>query len=255
MVLSVPRLEYKYLVPVGCLLDLRQALLPFMAPDGHLQGGERADYTVRSVYLDTPDLECYREKLEGIALRKKYRIRGYDQVRSDSIVFLEIKDKNCNHISKSRAPMQQRYLSDVLRTGQYASFLPSRENDGLERKSADRFLFYYHRKHLRPVILIVYEREAFFGKFDPSLRVTLDKNVRSISGSIHDFHQGPLRYAFSQSFILEVKFQHSVPPWMQSIIRRFDLQRTSVSKYAICLESHKTYERFPGSSYINSSGW
>jgi len=253
--LSVPRLEYKYLVPIGYLGDLRQALLPFMTPDGYLQGGERADYTVRSLYLDTPGLECYREKLEGVALRKKYRIRGYDQVRSDSVVFLEIKQKRYNHITKSRAPLERQHVPHVLKTGQYAAYSPSRENDDIEQKSAEKFLFYYHRKNLRPVILIVYEREAFFGKYDRSLRVTLDKNVRSIPCSIHDFHHEPLRHAFSQSFILEVKFHHAVPPWMQSIIRRFNLQRTSVSKYEICLDLHKIHGRLLSSSFIPSSNW
>ncbi|NLP12742.1 polyphosphate polymerase domain-containing protein [bacterium] len=251
--MSVPRLEYKYLVPIAHRGNLRKALLPFMTPDEYLQSGERADYTVRSVYLDTPDLECFHEKLEGVALRKKYRIRGYDRVQSDSIVFLEIKKKTYHHVTKSRAPLLQQDVAYVLNTGLYPVSSLSQESDGTEQQSADQFLFYYYRKNLRPVILIVYEREAFIGRYDRSLRVTLDKNIRSIPCSTYDFHREPLRDTFSRYFILEVKFRQAVPPWVPSIIRRFDLQRTSVSKYAICMELHKIRRRLLGSSFLSST--
>ncbi len=247
--MSNVRLEYKYLVPAGRLADLRRAIRPFVEPDAFMKITAKAEYTVRSIYLDTPDLECYREKLEGVSLRKKYRIRGYDRLQPDSAIFLEIKNKIYNHISKNRAPLQWCNLNHVLQTGQYAPFLLSKEINGPEHKSANYFLFHYHRKNLRPVILIVYDREAFFCKFDRSLRLTFDKNVRSIPCSVYDFHKGPLRYAFSQYFIFEVKFQGSVPGWLQTIIHLFDLHRSAVSKYAICLDSHKCNGKFIGSPF------
>jgi hypothetical protein len=248
--LNNARLEYKYLVPARRLTELRRALQPFVEMDAYVKNPDRAEYTVRSIYLDTPDLECYQEKLDGVSMRKKYRIRGYDQVQADSVVFMEIKNKIYNHILKNRAPLPHRHLQSVLETGNYAPYVLAREINGPEHQSANYFLFYYHRKNLHPVILIVYDREAFFCKFDRSLRLTFDKNVRSIPCSMNAFHQEPLRYAFSQYFIFEVKFLKSVPGWLQTIIHRFDLQRCSASKYEICLDSHKQYGKFLGSPYL-----
>ena len=108
------RLEYKYLVPARRLTELRRALQPFVEMDAYVKNPDRAEYTVRSIYLDTPDLECYQEKLDGVSMRKKYRIRGYDQVQADSVVFMEIKNKIYNHILKNRAPLPHRHLQSVL---------------------------------------------------------------------------------------------------------------------------------------------
>ena len=49
-----------------------QALLPM---DAH-QDGE--DYQIRSLYFDSPDLQCVRENAAGVSTREKYRVRIYN---------------------------------------------------------------------------------------------------------------------------------------------------------------------------------
>ena len=73
------RLEYKYLVPNERLAELRSEFLPFFEVDGYAQQNE---YTVRSVYYDTVDFDNYYEKMNAIKVRKKLRIRGYDQPKA-----------------------------------------------------------------------------------------------------------------------------------------------------------------------------
>jgi SPX domain protein involved in polyphosphate accumulation len=79
-----------------------------------LQKQESGEYTVRSVYYDTPGFHCYQEKMDGVKVRKKFRIRGYNQPAEDSIVFLEIKRKYENFIEKNRAPLLYKDLEALL---------------------------------------------------------------------------------------------------------------------------------------------
>ena len=104
------RIEYKYLAPNTLLDQIRADIRPFVEVDGPPARPDAREYTVRSVYFDTPRFACYDEKNDGLLARNKYRIRGYDQRRDDAVVFLEIKRKYQDCITKRRAPLLHRDL-------------------------------------------------------------------------------------------------------------------------------------------------
>ncbi len=237
------RVEYKYLVPNDLLPNIREDLLPYMRADalgGQQQNGE---YTVRSIYYDTPELECYDTKIEGLKIRRKFRIRGYDKPLHDSLVFLEIKRKYAQFIEKHRSPLLSRDLEAFLACTDVDKYIIPSAGSDRELKDAQRFLYHYHRRRLVPAVLVVYDREAFLGKFDPSIRITFDKNLRgatSPSPSIL-YDEACLQPAMYHSWIFEVKFfRCALPAFVRSIIRRYELPRMALSKYAICLDSHPT---------------
>ena len=64
------------------------------------------------------------------------------------------------------------------------------------------------------------------------------------------FHEN-LTYAMTKNFILEIKFFSGLPKWFKSIVIRYNLPRLSLSKYTICLDSHKNVNRKP--RFINVS--
>lgn len=235
------RLEYKFLVPDSHLDTLRRHLSVFVDIDPFAGERECGEYTVRSVYCDTMRSNCYHEKMDGIRVRKKYRIRGYNRRDDDCLLFLEIKRKKVNAIDKNRAPFKWSCLHRIFSSDDIGRHIISLSNNGKETKDAQRFLYHYYAQRLSPAILIVYEREAFYGKFDRSLRITFDKNVRSkpVDAFDHLFDETDLRPARSGYFILEVKFWGSLPSWLRSIIRQYGLSRLALSKYTICLNSHK----------------
>lgn len=234
------RKEYKYLVPLAQLDALRRDVAPFVDLDPFSHGCDKNEYTVRSIYLDTMNRECYYEKLTGVPIRKKYRIRGYNGVDRESLVFLEIKRKNHDVCSKNRAPLREKHLLPLFNSRDLKRYILPLSGNGVEQQDANRFMYYYYKKNLRPVVLIVYEREAFTGKFDTSLRLTFDKDIRSVQcTSLTTLHAGDYVAACRESFVFEVKFHRGVPGWLQTILARHDLRRTSVSKYAICLDSLK----------------
>lgn len=234
------RFEYKYLVPNARLPELRARLHPFVELDKYAEraGGE---YTVRSIYFDTPRMANYREKLEGLQMRKKLRIRGYNQEEPDSQVFLEIKRRFGIPIAKNRSPLYYRDLPDLLATGDYNVYI--RRTSGMPNavEDAQRFLFNLHRYAMRPVVTVVYDREAYVGKFDHTVRVTFDKNLRSeIFPAIGDLYSNArLRYAHKSHFILEIKFFGAMmPAWGRSVVAQFGLRQQALSKYTISVDTH-----------------
>ncbi len=71
------RLEYKYLVPRERLDALRAQMRPYLRADGFTaKTSANKGYTVRSIYFDTAEMDGYLEKIEGIGVRKKIRVRG-----------------------------------------------------------------------------------------------------------------------------------------------------------------------------------
>ena len=135
------------------------------------------NYTVRSVYIDTPRLLFYHEKLDGIKVRKKLRVRVYNDLEPNSLAFLEIKRKIEDTIFKERLKLplaETIHLMngvDIRLQDGYATFT--------EAATLEKFKYLTKRLNLKPTVLVTYEREALVGIDDPSLRVTFDLNVRS----------------------------------------------------------------------------
>ncbi len=71
--------EFKYIVPVSRMDQLREAIRPYVELDPYADMMENHEYTVRSVYFDTSRFDYYYEKIDGYKIRKKIRIRGYNE--------------------------------------------------------------------------------------------------------------------------------------------------------------------------------
>lgn len=241
------RFEYKFLVPVGMLANMRGRLLPFVTPDPYASRRETGEYTVRSVYLDTPDLQEYHEKIAGLPIRKKLRIRVYNEEREDSVAFLEIKRKNQSSVSKDRAPILYRALSEFFGDGDVERHIIPKNGSADAVDGARKFLFHVRRDLLRPLLLVTYEREAYMGKFDQEFRCTIDKQLRFIcQQNVRDmFRDTDLRPGLKGFCILEVKFERVVPVWLASIISDLGLKRGAYSKYCIGIDTVRDTNGFP----------
>lgn len=248
------RYEYKYLVPNSLVDKIRDELSPFMELDNFAKKHSNGQYTVKSIYYDSPRFECYREKYDGVKIRNKYRIRGYDQPSGESVAFLEIKHKNTNCISKSRAPIYFSNVAKSLDSRQIDNHILSFSGNGVEKKDAHKFLYYYHLKKLHPAVLVIYDREAFWGKFDTSLRLTFDKKLRSvIFPSLSElYNEEKAKITMNNHFILEVKFYGSLPLWIKKLVTKYSLDRRALSKYTMSLETHDEFNnrRFAKSNLI-----
>jgi hypothetical protein len=236
------RYEYKYFVPYEKLERLRGLIGPFMKLDGFARkhGGE---YTVRSIYFDTPDLECYFHKLHGVKRRNKVRLRGYNVGDGHSLVFFEIKKKVDEPLHKNRAALGYAEAREALRGKPLdeVAVTVTRSADAIE--DAQRFIYHVRARRMQPVITVIYEREpyqAIFVDEENDLRITFDKNLRTVARPALDalFEERNARLVGKRHFILEVKFNRYLPNWVKAVTGSLGLTRSSASKYALCVEAY-----------------
>jgi hypothetical protein len=233
------RREYKFLAPVQILDDLRSAMEPYVELDKYAAIRPQKEYTVRSIYFDTLRLDYYHEKIDGIKNRKKIRIRCYNELEDKNIAFLEIKRKLENYIDKHRSPLKYEKLEDLFYSGDIESYIIQKDADSID--NAKRFFFQINKNLLRPINIVVYEREAFYSKFDSNIRITFDKNLRysSFPNFSQFFEEKILKPAIPKNFIFEIKFYKGYSEHFQNLINRFSLHRMAISKYQICIDADK----------------
>ncbi|MFN0121221.1 MAG: VTC domain-containing protein [Blastocatellia bacterium] len=236
------RYEYKYIVGYERLARLRALLAPHMAVDAfaQLSGGE---YTVRNIYFDTPAMDCYFQKINGVKRRDKLRLRGYNDGGPDAPVFFEVKEKVDEPLRKHRASLRYDAAQAVLagKSLDDVAITPGRNGDA--REQARMFMYKMHTRRMRPVVRVVYDREPFeeiFPDPDNDLRVTFDKNLRSAPLPQPDalFAESVMEPVMSGNFILEIKFNQRMPAWIATLVKSLGLTRESASKYAMCIEAH-----------------
>jgi len=239
------RLENKYLVSEKRLPDLQRVLAPYVMHDRYSEMMPKKQYTVRSIYLDTAALDFYQEKLSGIKKRKKVRIRGYNQKSDEALIFLEVKKKNGPTIKKSRAAVKFINLQNLIAEQNIEKYVVCCNGSGLHHNEANHFFYYLQRLSLVPAIKVIYEREAFYYKFNEKLRITIDSNLRSsLDVSLGNLHQEEnLTYSLTGRVILEIKFETHIPEWLSNILIKFNLIQQAISKYTNCLDTHSKYEK------------
>jgi SPX domain protein involved in polyphosphate accumulation len=234
--------EFKYIVPVSLMDELREAMKPYVELDPYAAAMEHHEYTVRSIYFDTAHFDYYYEKIDGYKIRKKIRIRGYNQKIGDATVFMEIKRKLKEPIEKDREKLTFEVMKRLMAGEGSKAYGDVDDDHGVN--GAGKFLFHVYRNNLKPVVLVIYEREAFFDRFKPDVRMTIDKNLRSIAyPSIDDLYtEEKVIPANKGNFIFEVKFSDHFPGWLRPITGRLGLIRQSASKYVFCIDSHHLTE-------------
>jgi hypothetical protein len=240
----VLRYERKYLMPNDLMDEFRQRLLPFVVPDDYSVKNEAGiyQYTVRSIYLDTRDIECYKQKGDGVELRRKLRIRGYNTMDADSKVILEIKRKIGNRIRKHRSTLYYKDLFELMRDPDLEKYIiqGSRKQEAID--DARRFFYHLKRKQFSPANLIVYEREAYQGKIDKGVRITFDKNIRSkLYPKLEQLYDCcDLKPLFNNHFVLEIKYYtDQMPLWARSLVQEYKLRCDAISKYTIGYDVNK----------------
>jgi SPX domain protein involved in polyphosphate accumulation len=233
------RYEYKYKINAVIMSQIREFIQPFTKYDDHLEKCGHRQYTVRSIYFDTPEFDFYYEKLDGVKIRKKLRVRTYNDI--DDYAFLEIKRKYLNCVAKERSRLSILTIERLINTHENCVYeFP--QNDHSARIVSGRFLYNLLKKGLVPILLVVYEREAYVDKMIDHNRLTIDINLRALSKpDLRDMmNTDNFKYITGNDVILELKFNNFMPKWMKDLASEFKLKRQSISKY--CLGIHACYD-------------
>jgi SPX domain protein involved in polyphosphate accumulation len=230
------RYEYKYFINAALVSPIRDYIKPYTQIDSHLKNYKRRTYTVRSIYFDTTALDFYYEKMDGVKIRKKLRVRTYDN--TGDYAFLEIKRKYVNCVAKERSRLSILTIERLINAPEnYAYEFP--QDDHNARLVSGKFLYNLLKKGLVPTLLVVYEREPYIDKVIDQNRLTFDRNVRVLSNpdlsEIMDTDN--IVPVTGDRIILELKFNDTMPQWMKNLTAEFGLKRQSISKYCLGIEA------------------
>ena len=220
------RHELKYIISEGEHKLLSMRVKACLKQDYHasINGGE---YAIRSLYFDDPFDTALWEKSGGVASRDKFRIRIYNL--SDSAIKLERKHKEGQYIKKDSVTLSRQDCDEIVR----GNLECLRHN---ESPFAMQFYGIFKANHLRPKVLVDYVREPYVFPAE-DVRITFDKDVRTAMRSTDLFNPNVITYPvwdLRNCMILEIKFNESMPQYVQELLTLGAAQRTAASKYVFC---------------------
>lgn len=221
--MRVERQELKYFVNPVDIIFLRHSLRELMNLDENAVDNQ---YTISSLYFDTPYDDDLFEKISGIYKRKKYRVRIYNN--QDTVIKMETKHKVDNSVYKESAKLS-RELAEQMANSEY---------DGLLRSPNPYLQNLYGKLRVGgygPKAIVEYDREAYTLPFN-NIRITFDLNLRTYNSVTDLFNPDAIAIPafFKNLQILEVKFNGSLPPVIKRILSKIHAERQSISKYSIC---------------------
>lgn len=235
----IHRFEFKYAFSHKQYNALKNELLNYSNYDPYCLRGKDKSYRVYSLYYDSPDLNSFWEKIDGIRNRKKFRLRVYD---IDSFnkpdLYLEIKRKKDLVILKDRAKLDYS-MYEPLRHGLTGALLDNLIIPPDQKKVVDEFIYNMIRFNLRPAVVVEYKREAFIGCHHNNVRITFDSDIRSYRSDDLFSRYRRMDTVLSNEVILELKFNGTLPSWFHRLIQKYDLSRQAHSKY--CSSLIKSY--------------
>ena len=219
------RHEEKYILTYAQYALLRERALMALHPDPH---GNNGTYTITSVYFDDPEDTGLYEKLDGLKLHSKFRVRTYDH--DGSFIKLERKDKQGILTQKISAPIEQAQLELLTQPGAWEEF----------SGTAQELVLQMQGKTLRPVIGIRYVRDAFYHP-GSDFRLTFDRNIEVIPADMDALINGDLygkTVLEPGNVVMEIKYGSHIPTFARKLTH-IRAPQLSLSKYALCREEYR----------------
>ena len=234
------RHELKYHISESEARAIAEFIRPYLRMDRYCKLQRSGYYPIVSLYLDSDNLQLCQETLRGHKNRFKLRIRSYTD-ETDYPRFLEIKRRINTIINKSRARIMDRDIPILLA----GLSLPS-QNYTADMDTINQFQFYMKSIRAKPTVLVRYIRQAFEGSSENIVRINFDRELAycvmnraevRLGGS--GWQRSPLMLG---GVILEIKFTNRYPAWLGRMVRYFNLQARSISKFASSITDSRLLE-------------
>lgn len=218
------RTELKHIITLMDAQLIRSRIQPVLHIDPHAGADKR--YFIRSLYFDTVEDKAYYEKVDGVAIREKFRIRFYDH--NTHFIRLEKKSKKNGSASKESATLKKDQVEAILH-GDPGFLLKAPE------PLCQEFYVKLRTERLLPKVIVDYYREAYTCRWG-NVRVTLDSDLRSSIGTCDLFNPGSINtHSMDPGLcILEIKYDHYLPDFIRDIVQLNNCMATAVSKYVAC---------------------
>lgn len=216
-IMTFRRVEKKYRLTAAQKDALLALIGPRLTPDAHGRN------TICSLYLDTPDHLIIRNSIIARTYKEKLRLRSYGTPTMDDLVFLEIKKKFKRVVYKRRERMTLREAMAYIEHGE-------KPCDSQIMREIDYAMHFYRSP--KPMMLIAYEREAYFDAENPDLRITFDTNVRARNTDCRLENGSHGEYLLPEDVILmEIKTGGAMPVWLAGALSQCGILPGRFSKY------------------------
>lgn len=216
------RHEWKHELNHAQMMAIRSRVSAVLLRDPHTIDGK---YLIRSLYFDNDNDKALREKIDGVNMREKFRIRYYNG--DTSLIHLEKKSKLNGLGTKFSANLSAEQAESIVNGD--ISWMMDSDNDLIKE-------LYCKMRYqgMKPTTIVDYTREPFI--YGPgNVRVTFDYDIRT-GIKCTDFLNAECVTvpAGDAPIILEVKWDAYLPGIIKDLIQEPNVRAGSFSKYAQC---------------------
>ena len=216
------RHEWKHEINYADMLTLRTRLSAVMKRDEHAIDSA---YQIRSLYFDTLSDKALREKIDGVNIREKFRIRYYNG--DTSFIVLEKKSKINGLCAKESCRITKEEAQKIVDGD--LGWMPE-SGRPLCQELYSKML----SQGLKPKTIVDYTREPFV--FAPgNVRVTIDYNIRTGAFRTDFLNPKTITLPAGESpIILEVKWDEYLPDIIKDAVTIPGRRVAAFSKYEQC---------------------
>lgn len=218
---SLLRKEIKYIIPLQKAMSIKNSLDNLLPKDKYNENGI---YTVKSLYFDSVNNIDFSEKLAGTEIRKKVRLRTYNE--NDSLCKMELKEKTGDWQQKQGFLVTKPDAEELVH-GNYSIL---NKYFHLTETSIKVYGILMLGQY-RPVVLIKYDRIAYQYPISDT-RITLDMNIRASESNLNLFSRqyGSIPVVYDKA-ILEIKYSGKLMGFISGALSQFELTQNAYSKY------------------------
>lgn len=215
------RHEYKHSLNMMDYTILRNRIKTILPHDQNAVTGE---YTVKSLYFDTPMDKALREKIDGVDRREKFRIRRYDD--NYDLIRLEKKSKMHGLCYKSSVTITKEETQKII-NGDLKWMLTD------YRKLVQELYSKMCGQLLKPKTLVIYKREPFVFPAG-NVRITFDREISAGLNSTEFLsNKTPTVPVGEEIVLLEVKYDEFIPEHILLMLQVENRFAAACSKYAL----------------------
>ncbi|MCL2426744.1 MAG: polyphosphate polymerase domain-containing protein [Oscillospiraceae bacterium] len=227
---EVLRQEKKFLISLDQYYHLSNRFSKLLMEDRFSSGD---GYTVRSLYFDSLDDSDFEEKIEGVDLRKKIRLRNYGF--GSQTAKLEMKQKQ-GIMQKKRSLTLDREQSRRLVSGDYSVLLSANSEFAGECYGLMQTRCY------RPKAVVSYTRKVFLAH-ENEIRITFDHHIKGSETNFDIFSEELVENMVFDPYlvVMEVKFNGFILSYIKDIIKSVNESELAVSKYCLSRTIGKQY--------------
>jgi len=227
---EVLRQEKKHLISIDKYYYLSRQFSRTIAEDAHSSGD---GYLVRSLYFDDIDDTDYEEKINGVEVRKKIRLRNYGP--NSTSAKLELKQKQ-GQWQKKRSLTLGKDKSLRLIAGDYTALLECKSD------FADECFGIMSMRCYRPKAVITYTRKVFVAK-ENDIRITFDHHIKGTEACFDIFSNSLVENPIFDPFmvVLEIKYNGFLLSYIKDIVQSCNESERAISKYCLGRSTLENY--------------